>query len=170
MKTKTTRALLAEALYKEHEKLEAGGDRVAALDKLREAASLGAVYAISALAYEYYNSTPLMKQQAVQLYKRAAYKGDYLSAWNLARHYEMEQNVRSYFFWLTKASQSGMVEAAEELDSPFPYLLSRGCELAAIGKREQAEKLLQLAARHGNREAQKMLDRKCTARAEKQGR
>jgi TPR repeat protein len=149
----------AARLYDEHEQLERDGNKAAAMRKLQEAASLGAPYAISALAYVYYNDYSDRLSEALQLYRRAVRKGDYLSAWNLARHYELKPDARRYFFWLERASAMGMEEAGAELDAPFPYAVRKAREYLKEGHLPEARRLLRLAAAHGNKEAARLLSR-----------
>lgn len=149
-------ALRAEQLFKEHEKLEANGDKQGALEKLRGAAALNAPYAVSALAYEYYNNYKGLTKQALSLYRRAVKLGDPMSAINIARHYESVCNSRWYIFWLNKASRMGFEEADEELRNPFPYLTQRAQNLVATGERAKALKLLQFAATHGSQDARRV--------------
>lgn len=154
----SSRSARAELLYTEHERLESAGQRDLALKKLEEAAKLGAIYAIYALAYEYYNGDPPRVKDAVRLYKRAAARGDNLSAWNLARHYEMKPMSKQYLYWLRKAFDMGMEEAGEELKSPFPYLVDRCKNLLALGRESDAIKYLKYASKNGNHEASAILE------------
>lgn len=149
----------ADLLYKEYEDLEKKGDRECAIKKLESAASLGAVYAQYTLAYEYYNSNLPRIKKAINLYKIAVSKGDFLSAWNLARHYEKVRNVRWYRYWLNKASDMGMLEAVAELNRPFPYIIQDGQNALKNGNLVLAAECYEFAARNGSEEASKELEK-----------
>lgn len=148
---------LAAELYRQHELLEKEGNKLAALSKLEEAAALGAVYAIHDLAYEYYNQDPPRVAEAIELYKLASSKGDFVSAWNLARHFELSMDVVLYKHWLKRAAELGMEEAAAELISPFPYIIQQACGLIDAGEKARGKAMLSFAARNGSRAARDML-------------
>jgi TPR repeat protein len=151
------KAELSNMLYKEHEQLERVGNKAGALEKLKQAAELGLPSVISALAYEYYNNYPDKINDALNLYRLAAKRGDYISAWNLARHYEMRENAKLYFLWLNKASQMGMDEAREELSNPFPFLVKKAKEFILVKDIAKARSLLQFAVKHGSECAREIL-------------
>jgi TPR repeat protein len=151
------RSARAERLYAEHEMLEKLGDRTASRKKLQEAAELGAVYALYSLAYEYYNDDPPRLKDALNLYRRAVLKGDCLSAWNLAHHYEMTRSARLYFHWLRKAAEMGMAEASDELNEPFPYLVRKAEDSLKQGRSQEALRDLVYAAERGNTYADSLL-------------
>lgn len=153
------KAAQAQFFYAEHSRLEKLGDNDGATENLQKAARLGAAYAISALAYDIYNKFPDRRREAIVLYKKAVRKGDYLSAWNLARHYELAKNVRSYRFWLKKCSSMGMKEAEEELKNPFPYLQRLGVKELQSGDKNAGKQLVEFAARYGNRQAIRTLNK-----------
>jgi hypothetical protein len=146
-------AASARRLYDEHERLKASGDFDGSLAKLEEAAALGAVYALHDLAYTYYNSDPPKVREALIAYGKAARSGEGASAWNLARHFELQPNPARYLFWLRVAHRLAIDEAGEELASPFPYLLKRCLEQLEAGRSNVVLPTLELICRHGNQKA-----------------
>jgi hypothetical protein len=147
------RAARARRLYGEHERLEAAGDINGSLKKLEEAAALGAVYALHDLAYTYYNADPPKVREELIAYGKAARMGEGASAWNLARHFELQPNPIRYLFWLRVANRLEVEEAHEELTSPFPNLLQRCLEQLEAGRLPAVARTLELICSHGNEEA-----------------
>ena len=146
-------ATRARRLYDEHERLEAMGNHGGSLQKLEEAAALGAVYALHDLGYTYYNAEPPKVREALIAYGKAARMGEGASAWNLARHFELQPNPARYFFWLRVAHRLNIEEAEEELASPFPYLLQKCLDGLQSGRTDEAAATLRLICSHGIEEA-----------------
>lgn len=122
--------------------------------KLDEAVSLRDPLALHTRAYEAEESDPPRLKEALSLYKMAAQQGYEPSIMNLVRHYEMKHNARWYLYWLKKAAAMGSPEAKEELNRPFPYLVSRAVFQLESGKDiDKAITVFRLAARHGNIDA-----------------
>jgi len=148
---------LARRLYREHEILEAEGDPSGSLAKLEEAAALGADYALHDLGYTYYNAKPPKVRKALAAYGKAARKGEGASAWNIARHFELQPSPVRYFFWLRVALRLDVEAAEEELANPFPFLFLKSLDCLKDGKVDQALRTLKLMTLHGSKEAEAAL-------------
>ncbi|WP_126000560.1 tetratricopeptide repeat protein [Sphingomonas koreensis] len=144
----------ASAEYMEYLRLYEEGRYAEAESKLNEAVRSKDPLAIHTRGYQAEESDPPQIDEALNYYRTAANLGYEPSIMNLARHYEMRGDARWYLYWLRKAADMGSPDAIQELDRPFPYLVSNAITtLEEDGIIDQAISAFKLAARHGNIDA-----------------